>query len=540
MRGATSAKWVAGALVVALAATACGPEDPKAGKTGGHINVLLGEPQHGLVGQDTAESEGDEVLHALFTGLVTYDTRTSEPKLAVAESIESTDSKTWTIKLKDGYTFHNGEKVDAQSFVRAWNWGANQENNAATMGFFSKIEGSDELAPGKGRTPSAKELKGLRIIDSKTFTVTLKAPFSQFRTMLGYSAFYPLPQAFEADPKGFAEAPVGNGPFRMDGTWEHDKQIKIKRYDKYPVDGRAKLDGVTFKIYKDLDAAYTDLRKNQLQIVDRLPVSALANISEEFGDRYIYKPESTVGYLGLPLESNPEAFGRPEVRKAISMAIDRDAIAKTIFNGTRKPADDFISPIVPGYRKGALGEAGTYNPIKAKSLFQQAGGIPGNKLELGYSDDGGGHKQWIEAVAAQLKANLGIETSVKPYPTSGALLDEVKGHKFEGAFRMGWAMDYPAAEDYLRPIFSKEAIANGSNHGRYKSEEFEAALSAADRATDPATSLKLYQKADDIVIRDLPYIPVFTYMSAAAYSKSVTDVEVDAQGRMDLAKVERS
>ncbi|MFI8259474.1 ABC transporter substrate-binding protein [Streptomyces sp. NPDC085665] len=533
-----SAQWIVGTVVVAMAATACSVgEDTESGRTGGHITVVLGEPQHGLVGQETAETEGAEVLHALFTGLVTYDTKTNEPKLAIAESVDTTDSKTWTIRIKDGYTFHNGEKVDAQSFVRAWNWGADQENTAEAMGFFSKIEGSEELAPGKGRTPTAKELKGLRVIDDRTFTVTLKAPFSQFRTVLGYDAFYPLPKAFEADPKGFGEAPIGNGPFRMDGRWEHHKQIKVKKYDKYPAEGRAKLDGVTFKIYDDLDEAYGDLHKNALQITDKLPVSALSTVSEEFGDRYIYKPEASVGYLGLPLEANPETFGKVEIRKAISMAIDREAISKKIFQGTRKPADDFISPIVPGYRRGALGEAGTYNPTKAKALFQQAGGVPGNKLELGYNEDGG-HKEWIEAVAAQLKANLGVEATAKPFQSAAALIDDVKSQKFKGAFRMGWAMDYPAAENYLRPVFSKEAIANGSNFGRYGNDEFEAVLAAADRATDPAESLKLYQQADDIVIRDLPYIPVFTYMSAVAYSKTVKNVGVDAQGRIDLAHVE--
>ncbi|MEU5811077.1 MULTISPECIES: peptide ABC transporter substrate-binding protein [unclassified Streptomyces] len=538
MRGATSAKWVAGAVIVAMAATACSTsKDSNAGKSGGNITVVLGEPQHGLIGQNTAESEGAEVLNALFVGLVDYDNKTNEPKLAVAESIETTDSKTWTIKLKDGYTFHNGEKVDAQSFVRAWNWGANQDNAAEGMPFFAKIEGSDELAPGKDKKPTATELKGLKVVDEKTFTVSLKAPFSQFKTMLGYNAFYPLPKAFEADPKKFGEAPIGNGPFQMDGAWEHNKQIKIKRYDKFPAEGRAKLEGVTFKIYDNLDTAYNDLRADTIQIVDKLPISAMATVSQEFGDRYIYKPESGVGYLGLPLETNPEAFGKVEIRKALSMAIDRDAITKTIFNGTRKPADDFISPIIPGYRKGALGEAGTYNPTKAKELYTQAGGIPGNKLELGYNADGG-HKEWIEAVANQLKANLGLEVTAKPYAKFGDMLDDLGAAKYKGAFRMAWSMDYPAAENYLRPIFSKVAIENGSNYGHYKNDEFESLMDQADKATDPAQGLKLYQQADDVIIKDLPYIPVFTYMSSSAYSKSVKNVQVDAQGRMDLANVE--
>lgn len=539
MRGATSAKWVAGAVIVAMAATACSTSsDSKSdGKAGGNITVVLGEPQHGLVPQNTAETEGAEVLNAVFTGLVKYDNKTNEPKLAVAESIETTDSKTWTIKIKDGYTFHNGEKVDAKSFVRAWNWGANQENAAEGLPFFDKFEGSEELAPGKDKKPTATELKGLKLVDEKTFTVTLKNPFSQFKTMLGYTAFYPLPAAFDADPKKFGESPIGNGPFQMDGAWEHNKQIKVKKYDKYPAEGRAKLDGVTFKVYDNLDTAYNDLRADTIQIVDKLPVSALATVSQEFGDRYIYKPESGVGYVGLPISTNPEAFGKVEIRKAISMAIDRETIAKTIFNGTRKPADDFISPIIPGYRKGALGDVVTYNPTKAKELYTQAGGVPGNKMEIGYNADGG-HKEWIEAVANQLKANLGIEVTAKPFTKFGDMLDDLQAKKYKGAFRMGWSMDYPAAENYLRPIFSKVAIENGSNYGGYVNEEFEKLMDQADTATDAAEGLKLYQKADDVLIKDLPYIPVFSYMSSSAYSKTVKNVEVDAQGRMDLANVE--
>ncbi|MEF2527024.1 peptide ABC transporter substrate-binding protein [Streptomyces sp. CS62] len=414
--------------------------------------------------------------------------------------------------------------------------GANQDNAAEGLPFFSKIEGSDELAPGKDKKPTATELKGLKVVDEKTFTVTLKAPFSQFKTMLGYNAFYPLPKAFEADPKKFGEAPIGNGPFQMDGAWEHNKQIKIKRFENY-AGSKAKLDGVTFKIYDNLDTAYNDLRADTIQIVDKLPTSAMATVSQEFGERYIYKPESGVGYVGLPISTNPEAFGKVEIRKAISMAIDREALTKTIFNGTRKPADDFINPIIPGYRKGALGEVGTYNPTKAKELWTQAGGVPGNKIELGYNADGG-HKEWIEAVANQLKANLGVEVTAKPFAKFGDMLTDLGEKKYKGAFRMAWSMDYPAAENYLRPIFSKVAIDQGSNYGGYVNEEFEKLMDEADKTVDPAASLKLYQQADDIIIRDLPYIPVFTYMSSSAYSKSVKNVEIDAQGRMDLANVE--
>ncbi|MFJ9947830.1 ABC transporter substrate-binding protein [Kitasatospora sp. NPDC091207] len=541
MRGATQTKWIVAATAIALAATACSTSSKssdKASSGGGTIAVQLGEPQHGLVPQNTAESEGAEVLGAVFAGLVEYDNKTNEPKLRVAESIESADSKLWTIKLKDGYTFHNGEKVTAQSFVDAWNWGANQDNAAEGLPFFAKIDGSEELAPGKDKKPTADKLKGLTVVDDKTFTVALTQPFSQFKTMLGYNAFYPLPKAFFTDPKAFADKPIGNGPFEMDGAWEHNKQIKVKRYENFPAsDGKAKLQGVTFKIYDNLDTAYNDLRADNIQATDKLPISALSSVKGEFGDRYIYKPESGVGYIGFPIATNPATYGKPEIRKAISMAIDREAITKTIFSGTRVPADDFVNPLIPGYRKGAMGDAAKYDPAKAKQIFDQAGGVPGNTIELGYNADGG-HKEWIEAVANQLKKNLGIEVTTKPFEKFGKILDALGGKQYSGAFRMAWSMDYPSIENYLRPIFSKVAIENGSNYGGYVNDKFEDLLNQADQAKTQDEGQKLYQQADDILVQDLPYIPVYTYMSSAAYSKKIKNFDTDAQGRMNLDEVE--
>ncbi|MER5351148.1 ABC transporter substrate-binding protein [Kitasatospora sp. NPDC002551] len=546
MRLTKTMRWTALAACTALAISACSTGSDKkssdgangSGKKGGSISIESGEPQHGLVPQNTAESEGAQVLAQLFAGLVEYDRKTNEPGLRVAESIESPDSKVWTIKLKDGYTFHNGEKVTAQSFVDAWNWGANQDNAAEGLPFFSKIEGAEELAPGKDKKPATDKLKGLKVVDDKTFTVTLAAPFSQFKIMLGYTAFYPLPKAFFQDRKAFEEAPVGNGPFQMDGKWQHNQQIVIKRYENFPEsDGKAKLDSVTFKIYDKLETAYNDLRANNIQITNKLPISAMATVAQEFGDRYIYKPESGVGFIGFPIATNPAAYGKPEIRKAISMAIDRESITKQIFSGTRIPADDFISPIIPGYRKGAMGDAAKYDPAKAKQLFDTAGGVPNNTVELGYNADGG-HKEWIEAVGNQLKKNLGVEVTFKPFEKFGKILDELGAKQYSGAFRMAWQMDYPSMENYLRPIFSKVAIENGSNYGGYVNEQFESVLSQADQAKSQEEGLKLYQQADDILIKDLPYIPVYTYMTSAAYTKTVKNVVVDAQNRIDLANVE--
>ena len=167
-------RGVAVAAVVALAAAACvGPRraEPKT------FTFAYCEPRD-LIPQNLNDPCAGGILEALFTRLVDFDFKTHQPVNALAASITSPDAQTWTIKIKDGYTFHNGEPVTAQSFVDAWNWGALQSNHAFNSFFFSPIQGYADLNPGEGQEPATKTMSGLEVIDRLTFRVTLLAPFS--------------------------------------------------------------------------------------------------------------------------------------------------------------------------------------------------------------------------------------------------------------------------------------------------------------------------------------------------------------------------
>ncbi|SEE42260.1 peptide/nickel transport system substrate-binding protein/oligopeptide transport system substrate-binding protein [Streptomyces sp. 3213] len=527
MRGAKSAKWVAIAAVVALGATACGGggDDNSSGgsKGNGIVSVEIGEPQNSLVPSNTYETEGGQVINALFTGLTKLDADNKVVN-AMAESIESKDNKVWTIKLKSGYTFHNGEKVTAQSFADAWNYGANQTNAQQTNPLFSHIAGYAALNPGEGKKPATDKLSGLKVVDDSTLQVTLDGAFSAFPSQLSFTAFVPLPKAFFKDPKGFGEAPIGNGPFEMKGTFKHNQEIDTVKYDKYPDASKIEVKGVNFKIYSNVDTAYKDLVAGNLDSLLTIPTSGLPTYHKDLDGRYIDEADSAVGYIGFPIKYN-KAFQNADLRKAISMSIDRKTISSKIFLGARTPADDYISPIIDGYRKGACGESCTYNPTKAKELYKQSGGLPGNTLEIGYNADGG-HKEWVEAVSNQIQQALGIKVTAKPFEQFQTILNDLDAKKYQGAFRMAWSMDYPDMEDYLRPIFSKDAIANGSNYSGYTNEAFEQLLVQGDQAPTHEDAIKKYQAADDVLLKDLPYIPVYFYTLNAGYSDKIKSMKI--------------
>ncbi|GAA2809607.1 hypothetical protein GCM10020219_096880 [Nonomuraea dietziae] len=267
--------------------------------------------------------------------------------------------------------------------------------------------------------------------------------------------------------------------------------------------------------------------------MDQLPPEAIATAKQELGDRYIEQPSSGVGYFGFNARNGEEWAKNPELRKAVSMAIDRKTITEQVFSGTRVPADDFVSPIVAGYRKGACVEC-VYDPAKAKALWDKNGGGKG-PVSLSYNGDGG-HKEWIEAAANNLRQNLGVEVKVDAFESFAAILDELDKGKVTGGFRMAWIMDYPSMENYLRPIFG---TGGSSNHGRYSNKDFDELLVKGDSAKSDEEGVKFYQQAGDMLVKDMPYIPVYFYQTNAGYSQRVKNVTIDPFERIDLAKVER-
>src|SRR5690606_9847775 len=191
---------VASLLVAAsgLGFSACGGSSDPIDPDSFVVRVGIGEPKR-LIPSSTTESFGHDVLHALFTPLVAFDADFLPYEVA-AESITSEDNQVWTIRLRPGWTFHNGEPVTADSYINAWNAGAWGPNAHDGNYFFEKIQGYADLNPRDANTePRAKKMSGLQKIDDLTFQVTLNEPYVNFRSMLGYTAYHPLPTVAFSD-----------------------------------------------------------------------------------------------------------------------------------------------------------------------------------------------------------------------------------------------------------------------------------------------------------------------------------------------------
>ncbi|MGW0502815.1 peptide ABC transporter substrate-binding protein [Micromonospora sp. NPDC003241] len=530
MRVRRLAAWTALPLAVTLGLVACGSGGDGSGESDPNaaVRIEIAEPQH-LVPTNTNETSGSQVLAALFSPLVDYD-EAHKPYEVAAESITSEDNTTWTITLKDGYTFHNGEDVTADNYIDAWNYGAYAPNGQNSSYFFEKIAGYDDL---QGENPEATTLSGLTKVDDDTFTVTLSQPYSEFTAMLGYTAFYPLPQAAFSAPgelaEGYEQAPIGQGPFKMKGTWQHDAKVEVERYDAFPGE-QPKVAGVEFRIYQQLTAAYADVLSDNLDVIKTIPTENLSTAATDLGDRFQQSPASSLHFLAFP--TFQDEFSNPDVRKAISMAIDREEITRSIFKDSQQPARSFVSPVVAGYRENTVGTPGEFDPARAKALYQAAGGP--SKITLSYNGDGG-HKDWIDATCNQLKANLGVDCVGNAEPKFADLLTKVKAKQPVGLFRMGWIMDFPSMENYLGPLYSSNG---SSNYYGYSNPEFDELLAEGASAPSVEEAIKKYQAAEDLLAEDLPVVPLRFGQNNFGHSTKVKNVEMDLFNRVDLIQIE--
>ncbi|MEV8537860.1 ABC transporter substrate-binding protein [Streptomyces sp. NPDC051572] len=532
MRGATHAKWAACAAAVALAATACGGGGSSSSGGGGDGSAVLsaswGDPQNPLEPANTNEVQGGKVLDMVFRGLKRYDPKSGKAEDMLADKIETTDSQNFTVTVKSGWKFSNGEAVTAKSFVDAWNYGASLKNNQKNAYFFGYIEGYDKVHPDSG-SQSAGTLTGLKVTGTDTFTIKLTQKFSTFPDTLGYAAYSPLPSTFFSDHAGWLKKPVGNGPYTI-SSYTKGSQMQLKKWDGYTGTDKAQNGGVTLKVYTDNNTAYTDLMAGNLDLVDDIPASQLKNVKSDLGGRYINTPAGIIQTLAFPYyDKNWNKSGSDKVRTGLSMAINRDQITNTIFQKTRTPATDWTSPVLGtegGFQDGLCGDACKYNPAEAKKLVQEGGGIPGGQVKITYNADTGSHKEWVDAVCNSINNALGNDKACvgNPVGTFADFRNQIGQHKMTGPFRAGWQMDYPLIQNFLQPLYYTNA---SSNDGQWSNKDFDKLVNQANAETDTSKAIKLFQQAEGVVRDNMAAIPLWYQNGSAGYSDRLSNVALN-------------
>lgn len=512
---------IALAAVGALTLSGCANGDSSSSGATGNATAIVStngsEPANPLIPTNTNEVGGGKIIDLVFAGLVYYDGKGAAQN-DVAESITTDDNINFTIKIKPDLTFTNGEPVNAASFVDAWQYGALLSNAQLSSYFFENIEGFsyDEDSP----------LTGLNVVDDTTFTVKLTSALSDFPLRLGYSAFLPLPASAFDDMAAFGESPIGNGPYKLasGSAWKHNDRINLVINDEYEGGRKAANGGIEIVFYASQDAAYSDLLGGNLDVLDAIPDSQYATFEGDLGDRAVNQPAAVFQSFTIP--ARLAHFGGEEGelrRQAISMAINRDEITDVIFEGTRTPASDFTSPVIDGWSDSLKGaDVLKFNEKKAKELWAKADKISPwtGTFQIAYNADGG-HQGWVDAVTNSVKNVLGIDASGAPYPTFKEARTLITERTIETAFRTGWQADYPGLFNFLGPLYGTGA---GSNDGDYSNADFDALLASGSTATDVESANKDFQAAQEILLKELPAIPLWYSNVTGGYGEGVDNV----------------
>jgi peptide/nickel transport system substrate-binding protein/oligopeptide transport system substrate-binding protein len=519
----------ASALVLALGACSggTGGGSAKQGAAAGEKTFSVGVTSFFLAHFLPGKSGSTNIDYAVWTPLTRVDTKTGQVENAVAESIESADKKTWTIKIKKGWTFHNGEPVTAQSFADSWNATAYGPNAMTDNYLLADFAGYADLNPADGK-PKATTLSGVKVVDDSTLRVTLTKPLSLLPYILAQTTFAPMAKAALADLRKADTLPIGDGPFKVagQGMTAGATKITLERYDAYP-GARPAARRVEVKSYQDEASAYRDFQAGTIDVT-LVNGSQLATASSRYADRLVKVTYPAVIYLGFPLWD--KRFRDVRVREAFSAAIDRDAIVRSLLRGFGEPARGLGGTNLSG---GGTDDCSfcVFDAARAKSLLAEAGGWSGPVKLWTYQD--ATNSVILEAIGNQLRTNLGISSVTTQSQPVDQIYPNLAAHKIDGPVLLYMGAGYPHLYALADALFSKGSATNVTG---FDSKEFTTLLDKAASAA-PDQAITLTRQASKFALGALPLTPLFRPQGGLVYSTRIGDVTPEFLGGVSLAQV---
>jgi peptide/nickel transport system substrate-binding protein/oligopeptide transport system substrate-binding protein len=517
---------------------------------GGTLSFYIGDPA-AIDPYNAQETEGVQVVHQIFTSLTAFDP-TDPTKLVPAAASSwsaNSDATVWTFKLNPADKFSDGNQVTAKDFIYAWNRIANPKTlNTATQKVdpsqisyhLADVQGYDAVQAGK-----ATEMTGLKAVDDLTLQVTLAKPWGDFEYVVAHPALAPVEQAlveggvtYNGAKVAFGDMPIGNGPFKLSEPWKHGQYVKVVRNDSY-YGTKPLLDGVDFKIFKDPDTAYLEFQSGNLDFA-QISLGKIKDAETKYGtstDGYTADPgkqvllgaEDSVYYLVV--NNKDKAMANVNLRKALSLGINRQAICDALFEGSRTPADNIIPPGIAGYEKGVWADS-KYDAAAAATALTAAG-YPGGKgapeISLAYNADGG-HQKIMELVQSDL-TKLGLKVKLAPTADFPTYLKALGSGSFMVG-RLGWVADYPIMDNFLNSLFNSKST---DNYSKFADPAVDSALAAARQISDTAARIKAYQAIDVTIGNELPVIPLMFYQHHHVVSSRVHDFVFSSMYLADLS-----
>ena len=508
-------------------------ESTEAGSTTGEkiLKVQVGpDPETVDPALNSAVDGGNMILHA-FEGLLTLD-ENGQLKEGQAESWEtSEDGLTWTFHLRDGLKWSDGTDLTAKDFVYSWQRVCDP-NVAAPYAetVLGMVKGYDEAVAG-----DITKLD-VQAPDEKTVVVNLAHPCSYFGELAAFATLNPVQQAtVEANGDAWATSAdtyISNGPFMMT-EWVPGSHITFSKNPNYWNAEAIKLDKLEFELIEDSNAAYSAYTSGEVDMIKDVPTEEIPSLQ---GNKEFHV-DPIIGTYYVSLNLQKEYFQDARVRKALSLAIDRNYVANTLMQGTYSPASAIVGPgwlDTDGSSFAENANGGTpyidndnfdANLEEAKKLLAEAGYPNGEGFpQIEYTTNDAGYHKVVAEYLQQAWAAIGIDLKVNIVEWASFTPMRRNG-EFDVA-RNGWVGDYTDPSNILE-LF---CTTNGNNDGKYTNADFDAAIEDSRVTTDAATRSADLHKAEDLLMEDAGCIPIAYYNDFWLQSSKITGAWHSANG----------
>jgi oligopeptide transport system substrate-binding protein len=465
------------------------------------------------------------ILRDLYEGLVIYDARAQViPGVAESWSI-SDDGRTYSFTLRETARWSNGDPVTAEDFVYSLRRIMNPDTGAKYASILYPVLNAEKVNSGEA---DPKEI-GAKALDARTLEITLESATPYFLELLTHQTGLPVhPASVEKHGSDFVkpENMVTNGAFTL-AEFVPNAHIKAVKNPQFHAADSVSIDTVFYYPTEDRGAALRRFQASELHSNNDAPTEQIKFMREELGDQFRVAPYLGTYYYAVRADKEP--FSDVRVRRALSLLIDREFLAEEIWGGTMVPGHSFVPPGIGNYGEPAFADYREKPMLdredEALALLADAGFGPDNplKVEIRYNTSEN-HKNTAVAIADMWKpAGIEVELLNTDTKTHYAHLRD-KGD-YDVA-RAGWIGDYSDPQNFL---FMVESDNEGFNYANYKNPDYDALMDEAARTTDLEARAGILYKAEEIFMRDLPFIPLLYYSSLSLVSNKLKGWEDNIQ-----------
>ena len=471
---------------------------PVAPRGENELRIARSEPitlDPALVGDANSASYIVEV----FGGLVTLDQDLNiAPDLAEAlPEVTANDDGTVTYRfvLRRDALFHNSRRVTAQDVKGSIERHASPDTFSPTaQDYLGDIVGVHDYIRGR-----VEAIEGITVVDDRTIDITIDAPKEFFLAKLTYpTAFVVDLQQIDADPQNWARNPNGTGPFQVQ-RWDQGAEMVLIPFDRYHL-GPATIGDVLIRF---AGGGVTQFENEEVDIavVGVNDIERVRDPSDPLNQSFVTRSELSVSYIGFNVNQPP--FDDPLVRRAFAMAIDKVTLREVVLMGIAPIAEGILPPGILAYDENFLGLP--FDPEQAQELLADssyAGRLPTVRLTV--SGVGATPGVVIEAIQRMWLDNLGVEVEIQQVENA-TFFSELDRNLYQ-AFNIGWIADYPDPENFLDLLFHSSSLQNNTG---YANPEVDAVLEAARVEQDFDERVRLYQEAEELIVGDAAWIPLF-------------------------------